>query len=158
MVDTHDESPPDDLAACSDEERAAASALAAALDRPSGHADATFLRAVALAHAPTALEQREHEALISRALTRPRAADRGSVVRRVSFGVAAALSVAAALALLVRTSPTPTGPTRLAAARSTQALFDQPFQAGAASARIDRIAVARQADLRDNRFAQWGVR
>ena len=46
----------------------------------------------------------------------------------------------------------------LARARSTQPLFDEPFKVGDASARIDKIAVARASDFRGNRFAQWGVR
>ena len=47
------------------------------------------------------------------------------------------------------------------AARSTQELFDAatPFpRSGGESARVDRIATARAADLRANRFAAWGVR
>ncbi len=47
------------------------------------------------------------------------------------------------------------------AARSTQDLFDAatPFpRSGGESARVDRIATARAADLRANRFASWGVR
>lgn len=47
------------------------------------------------------------------------------------------------------------------AARSTQGLFDAatPFpRSGGESARVDRIATARAADLRANRFAAWGVR
>jgi hypothetical protein len=44
-------------------------------------------------------------------------------------------------------------------ARSTQALFDAPFaRTGGESARIDRIAMARAQDYRDNQFAAWGVR
>jgi hypothetical protein len=49
----------------------------------------------------------------------------------------------------------------LIAARSTQELFDasKPFpRSGGESARVDRIATARAADLRANRFAAWGVR
>jgi len=43
--------------------------------------------------------------------------------------------------------------------RSTQALFTDPFApTGGESARIDRIAMARGADLRDNQFAKWGAR
>jgi hypothetical protein len=43
--------------------------------------------------------------------------------------------------------------------RSTQALFPDRFApVGGETARIDRIAVARAADLRDNEFAKWGVR
>lgn len=47
------------------------------------------------------------------------------------------------------------------AARSTSELFDAttPFpRTGGESARVDRIAGARSADLRANRFAAWGVR
>lgn len=47
------------------------------------------------------------------------------------------------------------------AARSTQELFDAatPFpRSGGESARVDRIATARAADLRANRFAAWGIR
>ncbi|MGK4006100.1 hypothetical protein WMF31_26010 [Sorangium sp. So ce1036] len=47
------------------------------------------------------------------------------------------------------------------AARSTAALFDPaaPFpREGGQTARIDRIAAARAADLRQNRYAAWGVR
>jgi hypothetical protein len=47
------------------------------------------------------------------------------------------------------------------AARSTTDLFDAatPFpRTGGESARVDRIAGARAADLRANRFAAWGVR
>jgi len=43
--------------------------------------------------------------------------------------------------------------------RSTQPLFKEPFAAtGGTSARIDRIASAREADLRANQFARWGVK
>lgn len=53
----------------------------------------------------------------------------------------------------------------LVPARSTQELFDQPFERpnvldrGSKSvARIDRIAAARDSDYRHNRFARWGVK
>jgi len=50
--------------------------------------------------------------------------------------------------------------------RSTQPLFEEPFQASAAtgarashgSARIDRIAMARASDFRENEFSRWGAR
>jgi hypothetical protein len=45
--------------------------------------------------------------------------------------------------------------------RSTMDLFDpvMPFaRTGGQSARIDRIAGARAAELRENRFVAWGVR
>lgn len=55
----------------------------------------------------------------------------------------------------------PASPRALIEARSTTALFDAavPFpKVGGQTARIDRIAAARAADLRNNRYAAWGVR
>jgi hypothetical protein len=49
---------------------------------------------------------------------------------------------------------------QLIPARSTEALFDpaEKFPVrGGESARVDKIASARAADLRANRFASWGV-
>jgi hypothetical protein len=47
----------------------------------------------------------------------------------------------------------------LTMSRSTQDLFDQQFApTGGETRRIDRIAMARATDLRDNEFARWGVR
>lgn len=54
----------------------------------------------------------------------------------------------------------PAPPVELIPSRSTQALFDpaKPFpRRGGESARVDRIAHARAAELRANRFAMWGV-
>ena len=45
----------------------------------------------------------------------------------------------------------------LAQSRSTAALIE-PDLAGAPSARIDRIATHRARELRDNRYALWGIR
>ena len=47
------------------------------------------------------------------------------------------------------------------APRSTAELFDPavPFEAkGGESDRVDKILTARASDLRNNRFAAWGVR
>lgn len=55
----------------------------------------------------------------------------------------------------------------LVPARSTQELFDQPFEVSRGVdptrssngvSRIDRIAAARNSDYRHNRFARWGVK
>ena len=63
--------------------------------------------------------------------------------------------MAAAVVLLFRAPPPSDA---LARVRSTQPLFTEHFEAhGGESARIDRIAIARAADLRDNEFARWGV-
>lgn len=43
-------------------------------------------------------------------------------------------------------------------ARSTGSMFAEPFANSTASERIDRIAQARQRDLRENRYLLWGLR
>lgn len=101
---------------------------------------------------------------------------RGAAKRaRVGLGVAGALALAASVALtLVREAPpsrtadveSPASPGAVSPAppdakltRSTAELFDAPFaRQGGESARIDRIATARASDLRQNRYAMWGVR
>lgn len=143
-----------------DEERAAAEALRRDLEEGAPGEDADLLRALALAHDPKELDPKDNERLVLAALAKhpPRAARRGVVVR-VSFGVAAALALAAGVAFFVgRTVAPPAAPVELARVRSTQPLFHEPFKSGEASARVDRIAMARASDLRDNRFARWGVR
>jgi len=158
-------------APASEEETRAAEALRAALEDPAtGHEDADFARALALAHEPRAIAPDDHRAIVEHALSRPEHARKGpkqrGAVIRIVFGVAAALSLAATLVLVVglRHEDRASAPMAAAlppaiAARSTQPLFRTPFQtAGGTSARIDRIAMARASDLRDNRFARWGVR
>jgi hypothetical protein len=149
------------------EEIAEAERLRDALADPARvHEGATLARAVALAHEPRAIDPGEHQAIVERAIaaaTKGKRATGGRVIR-VVFGVAAALSAAAALLLVIgrsaERSARPEMPaTALAPVRSTQPLFHEPFaRIGGASDRIDRIAMARAGDLRDNRFALWGVR
>ena len=79
------------------------------------------------------------------------------------MAIAGGVAMAAAIALLLG-RPSADGARRaeaepLVPVRSTQSLFHEPFaRTGGESARIDRIASARAADLRDNRFAAWGVK
>ncbi|HEX7600143.1 MAG TPA: hypothetical protein VF316_01010 [Polyangiaceae bacterium] len=154
-------------APATEEELARAEALRVALDdasRPSE--DAELLRALALAESPRALAEAAQDALVANALTRMDArktrakSDQRGVVVRVTFGAAALIAAAAAVVLVVGRSGGLDGGAKpeLAHVRSTQALFDQPFERGQATARADRIAVARTADLRQNRFARWGVK
>lgn len=154
-------------APATDEEVAQADALRAALDEPSRPSeDAALLRALALADAPRPLPAEAHEALLARALARldvkkaRQRVDRRGIVVRVTFGAAALIAAAAAVLLVVGRTGDVGESTKpaLARVRSTQALFDQPFERGQASLRADRIAVARTADLRENRFASWGVK
>lgn len=128
------------------DELASAAALRDALDADD------LVVALRAAHAPSEIDPEAHRLLVARAV------GTGSKVvplrRRV---IAPAVSVLAAAAVLVlwvgRPSEAP-----LAQSRSTQPLFDEAFKSGETSARIDRIAVARAADYRDNRFAKWGVK
>jgi hypothetical protein len=181
------ESPSDPDAPPTDEELAEAEALREALADPSrANAPAELARAVALAHAPRPLPAEEHREIVQAGIARgeARRKDGARGVARPSpgaspatrprwrraplgIGIGAALAAAAAVALLLSRAPSATDAERaplasaepLAPLRSTQPLFREPFaRTGGESARIDRIASARAADLRDNRFAAWGVR
>jgi hypothetical protein len=145
----------------SEEELAASARLREALEDPSkANADADLARALALAHSPRDIDGAEHRAIVERGVAqgsrRARSQRRGVVVR-VAFGVSAGLAIAASALLFFGVR----GPERveLAVTRSTQPLFPDAFpKVGGESERIDRIAMARSADLRENRFARWGVR
>jgi hypothetical protein len=156
-----------DESAATSVERAAAERLRAEL---AGEAqpgpEAELLRAVKLAAQPTPLAAERNEALIEAALRAP-LRQRGPQLRRIAPLTMAALAGVAALAagaalMFDRGLPAPASATAaLVRARSADDLFDAttPFpRRGGESARIDRIASARAADLRQNRFAAWGVR
>lgn len=140
------------------EEARAAEALRAELDAGTNEL-ANALRAAA---ASTELPAETHAALVAAALRRPMpvtaARSGGASIRRLVYGTASTLALAAAVLLAVRVrEPAPLG-AQLVPARSTQELFDAPFTGEATTARIDRIALARAGDFRANRFASWGVR
>ncbi len=155
----------DPEAPASELETHAAAELREALADPSrSNADADFARSLALAHAPRELAPEEHRAILARALARPH---RSTTLRlrvvRIAFGAgAAAMALAAGLVLVVRGSESGAPPLSVdafACVRSTQPLFREPFPtAGGESERIDRIAMARASDFRDNEFVRWGVR
>ena len=75
-----------------------------------------------------------------------------------------AVAAAAALWLTVRAHggndgilKAPQGPTPLALSRSTESLFVKPFALTTNSERIDKIAQVRSRELRNNRYAIWGL-
>jgi hypothetical protein len=72
------------------------------------------------------------------------------------------LAAAAAVALLVGqprgAASVASAPGALVKPHSTTALFADRFETGDTTARMDLIAGARSRDLRDNRYASWGVR
>ena len=149
------------LSALDPEESRAAELLRDALDGKVTKAspEAELAHALVCAWNPKPLSDEEHKAILARALgTNVVAFRRRTFVARVSYGVAGVIAIAASVFLVVKSSPRGEGEIPLARSRSTQELFTEPFQPGEASARIDRIAMARASDYRDNRFAKWGVR
>lgn len=168
----------DPLAPASDEEIAESERLRRALEGEGEHPLSDLARALAAASRPAALGKstaarleaelgadppRDQPAESERA---PSSAARRGRVIYVMFGAAAAtLALAASIALFV-------GPLReapdsgdvaarmqdLALSRSTAAMFQEKFETGETTARVDRIATARERELRSNRYALWGVR
>ena len=149
-------------------ELAAAARLKDELSRGEGlHEEAAILGDLRAAYRPTEIAPERNEELIARALRRAARRDAPRVRRIVPVTMAALTGVAAlaaGVALMIgqmNRAPTAlTAPAALIHARSTDNLFDpaKKFEVGEQSARIDRIATARAADLRQNRFAAWGVR
>jgi hypothetical protein len=133
-------------AAIDPDERARAEAFAASVDTD------PLVVALRAAWEPKELDPAEHRVLVAKSVGTNVVSWRRPA--RYTAVVSAALAIAAAFALRVtRVEDAP-----LARTRSTEPLFDEPFKPGEASARIDKIALARGADYRDNRFAKWGVR
>jgi hypothetical protein len=160
----------DPLAPPSEEELIESARLRDALAAGTADADAGLLRALA---APFTLASADEVAL-ERALpsaVRPgseaAASDDGRAPRRnvvyALFGAASAVvAVAAAVALFVASSRSEAPLGAQAGAyvvpRSTAPLFAERFDTGDTTARMDLIASARGRELRDNRYASWGVR
>ena len=151
----------DPFAPASEEELVESERLRQALDGngDGDHLDLVLARALAAAHAPTLEPPRVVPRLERAAPERPPA----KVLYFRFAGVAATLAAAAAvlLAVTARAPPPAAAPElpalALAQSRSTAALI-QADAAGAPSTRIDRIASLRGRELRDNRYALWGVR
>jgi hypothetical protein len=146
-----------DLATASSEERELAAVLR---DRLDGDEVVAVLRA---AWHPAALDPSEHQRIVTTAVAAETKRETAKVVplrpRTMRLAVVTTTTVLAfAASVVVWITSASQAELPLARARSTQPLFDEPFKAGETSARIDRIAVARAADYRDNRFAKWGVR
>ena len=147
------------------------------------HPEAVLARALRSALSPAALpnDAREraeaavrNEAAALRDVPEPKSAPARSPARTnvvfVTFG-ALALAAAAGFALLLTqpsaeppaatvaaiASAAPAAPA-LAQSRTTGELFHDRFEAGATTARIDLITTSRERDLRENRYALWGVR
>jgi hypothetical protein len=167
----------DPLAPATDEELAESARLRDALERGTPHeaaATLAMLRATfetSDASEPlieSSVNQAVHDALHS--VPAPTKKRQGNVIFAV-FGASSAVLAAAALLLLFvgtasRSAPEqasvssaePSLAAGLARPRSTAPLFSERFETEGTTARMDAIAGARSRDLRDNRFASWGVR
>jgi hypothetical protein len=149
----------------SEEELRAAERLRASLEP--GHADAPLhpdaelAEAVRSAARPSRLSSERHRTILDRSLA---ARPKGRVIYVVFGGVASLAAMAASVALVMRsnaprTSAALEAPPAMAVSRSTAQLFPEGIPVtGGTSDRVDRIAYARAQDLRENRFARWGVR
>jgi hypothetical protein len=105
------------------------------------------------------VEQAVHDALGVPAPAPAAPKPRANVVFAVFGATSAALAAAALLLLFVGTaSRSAPEQVSLNRPRSTTPLFSERFDTEGTTARMDAIASARSRDLRDNRFASWGVR
>ena len=166
----------DPLAPASAEELAESQRLRDALEQATPHEDAALLTALR-----SAAEPGSDDAAVERALggalagergrgakgPRGQGRARGNVVYAVFGAASAVLAAAAVVALFAGTvpkqaaAPTAAGlvvPTELFRPRTTAPLFSERFETRDTTARMDLIASTRQRDLRDNRYASWGVR
>lgn len=143
------------------EELAAAEALREALEgRAPENPDAELARALKLALDPRPIDALAHRRILDRVVPKP------SPLRSILVpfaGLAAAAAVALFVSSAQQKAPVPSmaaGPAvQLQVSRPTSNLFEGQFpQTGETSKRVDTIAVARERDLRGNRFAKWGVR
>jgi hypothetical protein len=122
-------------------------------------------RALRLAFAPATLDAMTSERLLRPALALPsKKANRGVIVGATTVLIALAAVFAGLWISSGSSSPSAknlSASLPMAPVRSTDELFDPstPFpREGGASERIDTIVGARQKDLRENRFASWGIR
>jgi hypothetical protein len=143
----------DPLAEPSADERARANRLRAALETGSADPDAELARALAVAFRPAPADAgalATRRAVLS-ALPR-------SKVIAVTLAATAALSLAAGVALVLSPAARDRGvEVELAESRSLSPLFAHERDT-TESERLDRIVTVRSRELRDNRFATWGVR
>jgi hypothetical protein len=158
----------DPLAPASEEELIESARLRDALDDGRTNADARLLRALGAPFVSDAAPTSDDEAL-ERALgsalapaKTPVAAARRNLVYAIFGAGSAVLAAAAAVAMFADTSREAAPPAAQAdayvAPHSTAPLFAERFETGDTTARMDLIASARSRDLRNNRYASWGVR
>lgn len=158
----------DPLAPASEEELIESARLRDALDAGTPDADASLLRALAAPFPRQGVDASNDSAAVERALGAALApaadapAPRRNVIYAIFGGASAILAAAAAVTLFFGSSrsaePGGTQASAYVVPHSTAPLFAERFETGATTARVDLIANARSRDLRDNRYASWGVR
>jgi hypothetical protein len=141
------------------DELAEAQELARALEGQGASPHDPLIEALRAAHDPAPLDPARHEEILVRAFAEARPAGRVLAFPGRRWAWAGALAAAACLALALGHTFRRPAPVALVASRSTQGLFSEQFpREGGHSARVDRISGARARELRENRFASWGVR
>jgi hypothetical protein len=156
----------DPFAEPSEEELIESARLRDALERGTPHADASLL---AVLGAPFSQDRATDDPAVERAVAGALGRGIATPAKRTNvvyaaFGVASAVLAVAAAALLVvglsrsASAPSAAGPSALVKPRSTAAMFADRFETGDTTARMDLIASTRGRELRDNRYASWGVR
>ena len=161
----------DPLAPPTEEELVESARLRDALAQGSPHEDVDVLAALRAPFAPAPNDADQHArdraldaALGSAASSSQAVTGRGKLIY-AAFGATGAVLAAAAAALLLVTATRSEAPQSalseptqaLVKPRSTAPLFVDRFD-NDTTARMDLIASARSRDLRDNRYASWGVR
>jgi hypothetical protein len=141
------------------DELAEAQGLARALEGQGASPHDLLIEALRAAHNPAPLDLARHEEILVQAFMEARPAGRVMVFPGRRRAWAGALAAAACLVLALGHTFRRPAPVALVASRSTQGLFSEQFpRYGGHSARVDRISGVRVRELRENRFASWGVR
>lgn len=139
-------------------EQAEAEALRNALETGRENNAGAFANALRLGAHSGELSPEANRALIADSMKSAPPAH-GRLIRATFGGALVVWAAAAALVLYARSqSARFDGEGEPRQARSTTPLFSEPFRVGQKSARIDRIAIARADDFREDRFGRWGVR
>jgi hypothetical protein len=146
----------DPLAPPSEQELVESARLRDALEQGGPHEAQALLSALRFAGEPRT-DEAAVESAVKGALRHGR---RGKLIYAVFGGASAVLAAAAMLMLLVGTAAkdAPAPAAELAKPRSTAPLFSERFETEGTTARMDLIASERSRDLRENRYASWGVR
>lgn len=153
----------DPLAPPSSEELAESARLRDALERGTSHEADDLLGALRAPFETPAADASSVERALQRALEpAPAPSTRGRVIYAWFGGASVVLAAAAAIALVIgpvrqHAAPVSAAP-RLVRPHSTAELFADRFETSTTSERMDLIVSARSRDLRDNRYAAWGVR